>query len=33
MPRVWKEGSRVKLRQKTAPAIVKPDAKTTFATE
>src|SRR5262249_23491414 len=31
-PKVWKGGSRVKLRLKTAPAIVKPEAKTTFAT-
>jgi hypothetical protein len=31
-PRVWNSGIRVKLRQKTAPAIVKPEAKTTGAT-
>src|ERR1700732_2701315 len=30
--RIAQRGSRVKLRQKTAPAIVKPEAKTTFAT-
>jgi hypothetical protein len=29
---VWKMGIRVKLRHKIAPAIVKPEAKTTGAT-
>ena len=28
----WKLGSRVKLRQKSAPAIVEPEANTTLAT-
>ena len=31
MPRLWKYGSRVKLRQNTAPAIVRPEPKMTCA--
>ncbi len=31
-PMVWKYGIRQKLRQKVAPAIVRPDASTTWAT-
>ena len=31
-PKGWKKGRRVKLRQKIAPAIVTPEAKTTLAT-
>lgn len=30
-PMVWKYGIRVKLRQNTDPAMVKPEASTTFA--
>ncbi len=33
IPNGWKWGSRVKLRHAMAPAIVTPEAKTTFATE
>ncbi len=31
MPRLWKYGSRVKLRQKTAPATVRPEPRTMWA--
>ena len=30
-PRVWKYGSRVKLRQNVAPAMVRPEPSTTCA--
>ena len=31
MPRVWKYGSRVKCRQKVAPAMVRPEPRMTCA--
>ena len=31
MPRVWKYGSRVKCRQKVAPAMVSPEPRMTWA--
>ena len=31
MPMVWKYGRRVKCRQNVAPAMVRPDASTTWA--